>query len=302
MNKNTVISVCITTFNVEPFIRECIDSVLRQRTDARLEIIIADDGSTDSTVNILKSYAASHPSLFRLLLHDHVGITENNLRAFNECSGDFVAILDGDDVWTDELKLHKSLLFLMEHPEVIFSHHNGYIVEGSQPLGLFNRESPPKLYDLKYLLEHPAVWNSSVVYRNILKGKIPSWLHTVIGHDYSLHILHAKHGMVGYIDEAMGNYRLHVGNMTRQYSGERTKEFYSATLSNIRYLKQELGREYAPLLNLMMARHYDVIAGQYWNSKQWGKFLANVLRGYLLCPVRSIKEYKDSYYHLFRQP
>src|SRR6478609_9056299 len=90
------ISVCIMTYNQAPFVAECLLGVLNQEWQGQLEIIVADDCSTDNTQEIIREFAQKHPSRIRPILHStHVGITENYLAMHEAARGDFVAHMDG---------------------------------------------------------------------------------------------------------------------------------------------------------------------------------------------------------------
>lgn len=92
------VSVAMTTFNGEDFIREQIESILDQ-SPAPLEIIVADDGSSDATTAVVRSLAADSTISVRLIGGDHVGLRGNVERAIAACRGDVIALADQDDVW-----------------------------------------------------------------------------------------------------------------------------------------------------------------------------------------------------------
>ena len=117
------VSVQLLTFNHAEFVAQALESVLDQTASFEWEIVVGDDGSTDGTAEILKSYARKHPGRIRLLLHPQgLGPHELNLQGNNNllatyraCRGEYVALLDGDDYWTDDKKLEKQARFLDTH-------------------------------------------------------------------------------------------------------------------------------------------------------------------------------------------
>lgn len=127
MDANPKVSVMIITYNQAHFIRETLDSVLSQDYD-NLEIVVADDASTDGTQNILKEYAAKYPDKFVLVLNErNLGITGNSNAAFFACKGELIAILGGDDLFlpgkiTAQVKefVQDSAVVLCYHPVEIF--------------------------------------------------------------------------------------------------------------------------------------------------------------------------------------
>lgn len=115
-----VLSVGIITYNQAGFIRQCLDSVLAQEVDFPYEIIVGDDGSTDSTPEILAEYQTRHPGLITVLGGANAGISENYKKVLGRCQGQFVALLEGDDYWTDPTKLQTQVDFLREHDDYGF--------------------------------------------------------------------------------------------------------------------------------------------------------------------------------------
>lgn len=118
--KNPLISVCCTTFNMAGIIETTLDSLLSQKGDFSMELIIHDDASTDGTRQILEEYQKAHPGIFKLMLQDEnqyakeeVSLGEVYYRyIIPRANGTYIAICDGDDYWTDEYKLRKQLTFL----------------------------------------------------------------------------------------------------------------------------------------------------------------------------------------------
>lgn len=101
--------------------REALDSVLMQEVDFDYEIVVGDDCSNDSTPAILQEYVARYPGKFNLILNtENVGISKNYQNVLYACQGEYIALLEGDDYWTDKTKLQKSVDFLDAHPDYGF--------------------------------------------------------------------------------------------------------------------------------------------------------------------------------------
>jgi glycosyltransferase involved in cell wall biosynthesis len=92
-----LVSVICPTYNQERFVAESLDGILAQRYP-RFEVVVCDDGSQDSTCEIVRAYASRRPDVVRLVTGDHVGITANCNRGLAECRGEFLAMTAGDDV------------------------------------------------------------------------------------------------------------------------------------------------------------------------------------------------------------
>ncbi|MBQ2791529.1 MAG: glycosyltransferase family 2 protein [Oscillospiraceae bacterium] len=111
----TLVSVLIVTYNYGRFLSECLDSVLQQKFDGAMEIIVVDDGSTDDTRQIAERYPV------RYFYQDHKGIAAARNLALSKAKGEWVAFIDADDLWTAD-KLDLQLKKAAEHPgcEVVF--------------------------------------------------------------------------------------------------------------------------------------------------------------------------------------
>src|SRR5690606_9560707 len=118
------VSVWMITYNHCAYIEQALDSVLCQETDFPFEIVIGDDCSTDGTREVLLRYASSNPARIRLILHErNVGMIANQNAVFDACSGEFIAMLEGDDYWTDSSKLQRQVDAMRENPECHVSFH-----------------------------------------------------------------------------------------------------------------------------------------------------------------------------------
>src|SRR6185436_18390622 len=138
------VSVLMIAYNIERFIGQAIDSVLMQRADFDYEIVIGEDCSTDGTRDIVRQYAAEHPSKIRPILRvNNLGMNANFVATLQECRGTYIALLDGDDYWTSPYKLQRQVDFLDNHPEYSISFHNVTIVyEDRRPSHPFYMAEP----------------------------------------------------------------------------------------------------------------------------------------------------------------
>lgn len=109
--KQPLVSVRIITYNHEPYIGRCIESVLDQKTDFEYEIVIGEDCSQDRTREICFEYQKRAPEKIRVLWwHENVmDMGGNHARTQARCRGEYIALLEGDDYWTDSNKLQKQI-------------------------------------------------------------------------------------------------------------------------------------------------------------------------------------------------
>ena len=112
MNEIMVSIVC-DVFNHEDYLRQCLDGIIMQQTDFAFEILIHDDASTDKSVEIIKEYVDKYPHLFKPIYQKEnkfsKGISIWKDIQFPRAKGKYIAICEGDDYWTDPLKLQKQV-------------------------------------------------------------------------------------------------------------------------------------------------------------------------------------------------
>lgn len=112
-----LVSVCMTTYNHEPYLRQAVESILAQQAPFGVELVLGEDCSTDATAAICREYAAKYPDRIRLVTSDvNVGWRANYRRTFEACRGRYVAYCDGDDWWEDPEKLRRQVDVMESDP------------------------------------------------------------------------------------------------------------------------------------------------------------------------------------------
>ena len=130
MNSDVLVSICCITYNHAPYIRQCLDGFIMQKTNFKYEILIHDDASTDGTADIIREYEAKYPDIFKPIYQTenqyskgkNISATYNWPRAI----GKYIAQCEGDDYWTDPLKLQKQVDFLEANPAYGLIHTKVY--------------------------------------------------------------------------------------------------------------------------------------------------------------------------------
>lgn len=111
MEHNYLLSIIVTVYNMEKYINQCIDSILNQTYD-NIEIIIIDDGSTDSSPQICDGYANNNP-LFKVIHQKNAGVVSARSRGIREASGEYIGFVDGDD-WIESNMYSEMMEALLE--------------------------------------------------------------------------------------------------------------------------------------------------------------------------------------------
>lgn len=127
-NDEILVSVFVITYNHEKFIAKAIDSALMQKCDFNFEIVIGEDCSTDRTKEIVINYQKKYPDIIKPIFNTiNIGPSENAKNVLKACEGDYIAMLEGDDYWTDPFKLQKQVDFLESNREYSLCCHRYYI-------------------------------------------------------------------------------------------------------------------------------------------------------------------------------
>ncbi len=205
------VSVAMVTYNQEKFLAQAIESVLAQDfTD--WELVIGEDCSTDGTLAVATRYEAAHPDRIRLLRDEvNLGGRGNYIRTLTACRGEFLAQLDGDDYWMDPTKLSRQVALLDAHPEcalVFGATLNDRETPGMTPEVYY----PPdrrEFYDIEDLLRRNFIGSGAVLWREPDIEGLPDWFKTVAVGDWPIHVLCARGGRIGYIDDTMCVHREH---------------------------------------------------------------------------------------------
>ena len=203
------VSIVCVTYNQESYIRETIDSFLMQETDAKYQIVISDDRSTDSTRDIILEYALKYPDIFKVNLQDsNVGVARNFKDALMLADGEYVALCEGDDFWTDNKKLQRQVDFLDTHKDYSLCFHpvRVFFENGEEKDSVHPSRTDAKAFTLQNLLKENFIQTNSVMYRRRDYSKIPT---NILPIDWYLHLYHAEIGSIGFINKVMSAYRRH---------------------------------------------------------------------------------------------
>lgn len=226
--KNIEISIIIITHNRENFLPTAIESVLGQKF-SNFELIIIDDASTDNTENVVKKYLEDKRVKY-VKISKANSISEVRNSAWPYVNGKYIAVLDSDDIWVDDLKLTKQFDYLESHPEVIAVGSGAILINdhGEE----VNRVVKP-ITDMEirkdFLTKNPF-FHSSVMYRYEAIKKIGGYDKKIkFGEDLDLLLRLGKIGEMYNFSDTMIKYRVHNGN-------EASKHFIGAILDVFRVI------------------------------------------------------------------
>lgn len=207
------VSIFCISYNQEKYIAQTLDSFLMQKTDFAFEVIIGDDSSTDETPRIIADYAKKYPDIIKPILRKrNIGAQKNFVETLNQTKGEYIALCEGDDFWTDDTKLQKQFDFLSKNPDYSLCFHlvKVFYENEEKATETFPDFKNSTEFTLKELIKRNYIQTNSVMYRRLNYENIPV---DILPLDWYLHLYHAKNGKIGFINEVMSAYRRHPGGI-----------------------------------------------------------------------------------------
>lgn len=207
---NKLVSVAMATYNGEKYLVEQLDSILTQ-THPIYEIIIVDDGSSDKTLDILNSYQDKFGNIKVYPNSENLGVVKSFERAIMLTSGDYIALSDQDDVWSND-KIAKLVDALGDN---LLIHSDILVVdEALQPLQKYqftHKRLTRGLY-VDYLLFNDVTGCTLLMKRELLDLGLPI-PNGVYMHDHYLALIAAFYKRITYLDVQLVKYRQHSSNV-----------------------------------------------------------------------------------------
>lgn len=241
------VSVCIQTYQHREYIGECLDSILAQKTSFEFEILLGDDDSNDGGREICNKYARIFPNKIRLFHHHR----ENNIAIDRTptgrfifmynlfmARGQFIALCEGDDYWSDPYKLQKQIDLLESKTNFIACFTNAIVIENnleSHPYVNHNNKTTYSISDI-ITLGGGFYPTASLVFRNVIKNW-PEFSFNYRSGDRILSLLLANQGDFYYLDEITCAYRRHSGGVFSSIKNK-SKIRQKLNYENIKLLKE----------------------------------------------------------------
>lgn len=241
-----LVSVKVATYNHEPYLGQCLEGILAQKTDFPFEVVVGEDCSTDGTRAIAESYAQAHPAVVRLVAADaNVGPARNLARIRAACRGRYEALCEGDDFWIHPLKLQRQVEFLEAHADCGFCFHD--VLQFQE-----DKDARPRFYCPRDLPDFPSVadvlrWpqfiaTCSVLARREFLETLPAWRTGLLCGDLVVRLWGPHVGRIGYLPDVMAVQRNHAGGMNTMLGHRRMVE---SAIQAYRRFDEATGGRYA---------------------------------------------------------
>lgn len=205
------VSVAVITYNASKYIEPVLESILTQKCNFEYEIVIGDDCSKDNTLEILYRFQSKYGDILKILPHEYnVGASRNYLDVLKACSGEYIAHLDGDDLmYPNKLQIQVDYLDKNNRCSACFHNMDVFDDLSGKKLRLYNPEKDRKSLNLNDVVKYGAGMNhSSKMFRRSTIEDISLELPMKIVFDWYMHIVHARHGTLDYINQVLGAYRI----------------------------------------------------------------------------------------------
>lgn len=289
------VTIVVLTYNHEQFITDALSSIFAQDVNFKFEILVADDGSEDGTVGIVGKFQIEYPGVITLLNSSkNKGIRSSILGIIPKVKGEYFAILDGDDYWTNPNKLQKQIDFLEVNSDFAGCFHDVEIINTVNSGNQYFEAS--KLYSQRYyyqetlyfegLVGRKAIIPSSSI---VLKSDFIKTLNTEYLEDnystlWKLSLFALKGRKLKYFNEVWSVYRNHDQGISK---GNPQNFHYS----HIRFLKKivkiKAFKYYKYDIYQSIVNEYKIILDSKTNKVKRGTF-----KNYLTAEVLKMRYYK----------
>ncbi|WP_295231676.1 glycosyltransferase family 2 protein [uncultured Chryseobacterium sp.] len=215
------ISVVTISYAHEKYIIDTIEGIMMQEYPGEIEFILANDNSPDRSDEIIKKYLQENKIPINITVcytkhTENKGMMRNFEWALNQATGKYIAICEGDDYWTDPLKLRKQVSFMEANPDFTMCFHKVDITMSDEN-DFFSYKLPDS--DILYLndiVKNHYIPTCSLVYRNhMFPNGFPNWFSSSISGDIPLEVLLASKGKTKYLTDVMACYRRNNGGISK---------------------------------------------------------------------------------------
>jgi glycosyltransferase involved in cell wall biosynthesis len=252
------LSICLITYNHELFIEKALNGVFSQNTNFDIELVIGDDASTDNTRALInKLLPPPHIKINTQFRDKNLGMLKNFSSTLQECSGQYIALLEGDDYWIDPDKLHRQIDFLDNNPDFSMCYHPVKIDSGGAKLSPQKGDRKSDVFDIYDLARGNFMHTCSVVFRAKLFDQFPAQFYNSTVGDYFLHMLNAQHGKIKKISSPMGVYRIHQGGVWSMQP--------DMDIKILTYLEAMIGCFADDIEDILKQRHRDIAYQSFCN-------------------------------------
>ena len=279
------VSVCMITYNHEKYIKEAIEGVLMQQCNFDLELVIANDCSTDQTDDVIQDVLNHHPkaSLIKYFKHNrNKGMMPNFIWALNQCKGKYIALCDGDDYWVDNRKIQIQVNFLEKNIDYISCFHNAYILREHSNTDTFVDWNNDKLVQKEEIIvKGGGIYpTSSLLFRNEIN--LPEFCMNTKAGDTALIYNLINKGKFHFSTEIMSVYRIHKNGVYTSIKNSPVKKMadIKSNLSLLINYRNFYLPNYQDIFNLAIQKQLKRVSNQFGIFKVIKLYITNCIKFY----------------------
>lgn len=292
-NVEIEVTIICLTYNHEKYISSALEGFLAQDTDFPFEIIVHDDASMDGTAAIVKSYESHYPSLIKAIIQDDnqysKGVDIIREIILPRARGKYIALCEGDDYWTDPLKLQKQHDSLESFPGVDLCAHSLEVVEAESHRHVEFKSLSTKQTviptETVILGEGGLLGTNTLFLRSSCLSSMPLFAKQFF-YDYTLQILAALRGGVLYLPDCMSVYRFAVqGSWSSRLKEDpdAVKRFLKKKISMLMQLDNDTNCKYH---NVILGRILLYHINTYNSAKVNRSYFKTYRSGYSVLPFK----------------
>ncbi|WP_413531700.1 glycosyltransferase [Empedobacter brevis] len=287
VNKITV-SICCITYNHELFIEQCIEGFLIQKCNFNFEVLIHDDASTDSTQKIIKEYQKKYPEIIKPIFQTENQYSKDvggiNARYnFSRAKGKYIALCEGDDYWTDPLKLQRQVDFLEENEEYVIHSAKAQVLKNGNLEETIGNPLNKSTYDITDFYTKNNLITCTILFKNIIPKFREINIKGLLFGDWMLYLqlLDTQKDAKAYVsNDVVSIYRIHSGGVTQSIK----KKFDNCKthFKQIIRINEYYNPKYS-LGDIEQINDYAIfIAKQYIGKRQFFDFIKTIYQNYKL--------------------
>lgn len=258
-NNDIMVSIICNTYNHEKYIADALEGFVTQKTDFAFEALVHDDASTDKTAEIIREYERRYPDLIKPIYEteNQYSKHDGSIRRiqFGRAKGKYIALCEGDDYWTDSLKLQKQFDAMESHPQVDMCASTAKMINGKteRPIKSF-----PKINETRILTPEEVIYGeggflatNSLFYRSAINQEIPEF-RKYWPIDYTAQIHGSLRGGILCLKDEMSVYRMMAsGSWSEKLKGsiDKQMELYNTTQHMLDILNEETNGKYGDVIS-----------------------------------------------------
>lgn len=249
------ISVLSLVYNHENYLKDFFNGIINQSNFFELELIIGVDKSEDRSLEICYCYQKKYPENIVVLEHKtRVGMFQNFISTYARCKGEYIAICEGDDYWTDNNKISKQVKALENHPGSVLcftdiamfdEEENAFV----KSWAILNKD----IYYIDDLIKANIITTCTVVFKNLTPVEKLNSFAKLDMMDWPLHVLTLLNGYAICLHEKTAVYR------------QSLKSIYSKNSMFVHLEKKRLVYEYFVQESILISKRKLTYKGYYKN-------------------------------------